>query len=172
MRKYAKETEIGKAHLIAAAVAMTAFSFEAFVQTLGPDAYGDEWSQHPRPAERLPVRVKLKRIGKRFGLPVSLGIAPWRDLSLIIDARDRAAHPSPEIVRVREIVFAEDPSAALQRARDQVFAKVNPMHDIDRLDAASNQIEAGLVEIWVASGRKRHALKGWHQALWSVSPAE
>lgn len=171
MRSYAAAATVGQAHYIAAAVVMTAFSVEAFVQTLGPQVYGEDWTRHPRPAERLPVKVKLKCIGKHFGRPVSYGADPWRDLARLMEARDRAAHPRPEEVPVREVVDAEDATVALDQARTSAFIRANPMHDIGALDTAANSIEAGLIEIWVASGGTRHVLKGWRQGVWGVSLA-
>lgn len=91
---------------------------------------------------------------------------------MVLQARDQAAHPKPGQTQLREVVEAIDASAATLLVRDIDFLRRNPMHDLDRLEAAVTSIEQGLLEIWVISGRPRYALKSWHQATWSVSAAE
>jgi hypothetical protein len=171
MRKIARQTRAGHNHALSAAIVMTAFSVEAFVQTLGPDAYGAAWTALPRPAERLPVKDKLKHIAKTLNVPIDYGKSPWKQTLELLRARDSLAHPKPH-PRPTNIVFeAVDGDDARLRSRDVAFFEYNPMHDIDLLDRVADEIQAGLITIWNASGGNPHVLKAWGMGLWTVTEA-
>lgn len=172
MRKIARETRVGHNHALTAAIVMTAFAVEAFCQALGPDVFGDDWFVGKPPRERLPVKVKLKCIGKRFGVQVNYGSRPWKDVAALLGARDELAHPKPEVRVSKFVVEAVDGDAARQKYQDGVFRAFHPLHDIDELDRVAAEVEEGLLCIWEASGGRPHMLDSWSMGTWSISAIE
>lgn len=171
VRKIARETVVGHNHLVSAAVALTAFSVEAFIQTVGPMAYGDAWTQAVKPAERNPLEVKLKHIGRFYEVRISYGERPWSDVKRLIKARDRLAHPKPGLEDVAVTFKAKDSDDARQRADAHLWKKLHPLHDIDLLDEVAERVEVALLAIWIKAGMNPHALKGWNKGMFSVSRA-
>lgn len=171
VRKIARETVVGHNHVVRAAVALTAFSVEAFIQTIGPMAYGDAWIQGEKPAEKKPLDVKLKHIGRFYGVKISYGERPWTDVKRLIAARNRLAHPKPGIEVVSVTFKAKDSDDARQRADAQLQKKLHPLHDIELLDEVAERVEAALLAIWIKAGRSPHALKGWRKGMATVSRA-
>jgi hypothetical protein len=172
MRKIARNTQAGHNHALTAAIVMTAFSIEAFVQTLGPDVYGEAWASERRPAERFPVKNKLKDIGKAHGVPVDFGAKPWKQAAALLAARDALAHPKPEPRRTNIVFEAVDQEAAIAESREAAFASYHPMHNIDLLEGVAAEVEEGLLLIWKASGGSPHVLKAWGMGVWSVTSAD
>lgn len=171
VRKIARETVVGHNHLVSAAVALTAFSVEAFIQTIGPMAYGDAWTQAEKPAEKKPLDVKLKHIGRFYDVRISYGERPWSDVKRLIKARDRLAHPKPGNEAVAVTFKAKDSDDARQRADAHLRKKLHPLHDIDLLDEVAERVEVALLAIWIKAGKNPHALKGWSKGMVSVSRA-
>ncbi|MCW0447214.1 hypothetical protein [Xanthomonas sacchari] len=169
MRRIARSTRVGHAHALTAAVVMTAFSIEAFVQTVGPSFYGLAWTAKPRPAERLPIREKLKHIGREVGVPVDYGAQPWKQAADLLSARDALAHPKPESRGATIDLQAADADEAIAKWRDLTFARHNPMHNIDALDRVATDIEGALLAIWTASGRSGDVLTTWGMTMWQVT---
>lgn len=170
LRKIARETAEGHTHIVSAALVMTAFSVEAFAKTLGPAVYGDAWNAAPRPAERFPIKIKVKDIARARGITVDYGARPWKDLASLMTARDALAHPGPHPRPVDDVVEAVDGVHARLLCDDIIRREYRPLHDIDVLDEVADRVEAGLLEIWVAGGGSRNVLKAWTAGLWSVSP--
>lgn len=86
----AREYKPGSAHVVTAAVVLSAFAVEGFCQTLGPQVLRETWDAPKQPStgqgsevgskkakkfgdERLPVCDKLKKIGKACGVSVDYG---------------------------------------------------------------------------------------------------
>lgn len=172
LRKIARSHELGRNHLVSASVVMTAFSFEAFTHTLGPEAYGQEaWSAAVRPAERDTTENKLKMIGRKFGVPVNYGAEPWRKVKLLLKARSDLAHPKDRPWPVNGVYEAESEEALSVDIAAIIRKEHLPLHDLDILDALVEQTEPLLLQMWAASGRNRHILSGWGGTLWSISAA-
>lgn len=151
LRRVAREQERGSFHTLSAAVVMTAFSVEAFCQTLGPKLLADIW-EGDKPAERWPVLKKLKAIGRATSTVVDYGRPPWNKISELFDARDRLAHAKPEsgeVNRIIEVPEGIDPVDHLYGILEREF---QPLHDIDKLDELSRQIDDAFLPIWVAAG--------------------
>lgn len=176
LRRLARDTEKGRYHIESAALVMTAFSVEAFCQTLGPDVLGASWATAPagskRPIERWSVADKLKAIGRAVGIPVDLGQEPWSKVVTLMAARDELAHAKhlssdrTNINLTLEVPDAADPYDVVKgHLRRQLF----PLHDIDALDAITADIEAGLRRLWEAGGKPAHTFGRSGITSWSAT---
>lgn len=172
LRSIARDTTSGHTHVVAAAVVATAFSIEAFAQTLGPRAYGESWTSGDRPGERHPIKLKIKTIAAKFGVVVDYGMHPWKDIADLLSARNTAAHPAPHPRPIDELFEAADEHIARMAAGDVVFKKFHPLHDIDVLDETAAKVEEALVQIWIASGGDRKVLSWWPSGRFSLTKEE
>jgi hypothetical protein len=169
LRRVAREHPRGSAHTISAAVVMTAFSVEAFCQTLGPMVLASRWTAEKRPAERWPVLKKLKEIGKAVSVSVDYGKEPWKGISELFDARDRLAHAkldSGETDRVIDVPNGIDPVDHLYQLLDEEF---QPLHDLDKLDQLAGQIDDALRPIWVGAGNSEDLFAWKGMRHWNVT---
>jgi len=53
LRNTARDHRVGSNHTISAALVMTAFSVEAFIQTIGPEVLPETWDAGDKPVETL-----------------------------------------------------------------------------------------------------------------------
>lgn len=81
---------MGSNHTISAALVMTAFSVEAFIQTVGPEVLPDTWIAGDKPVERWRALDKLKAIGKATEIAVDYGSLPWSNIKELFQARGPA----------------------------------------------------------------------------------
>jgi hypothetical protein len=169
LRKTAREHRVGSNHIISAALVMTAFSVEAFIQTLGPEILPDTWGAGDGPVERCGVLDKLKAIGKATGIAVDFGSSPWSGIKELFQARDRLAHAKPddrEFELVVTITDGADERDALTPALEEQF---QPLHNLDKLDALAQEIDGALLAVWVAAGHDEFSFT-WHGTnSWSLT---
>jgi len=175
LRKLASTTEMGRYHLESAALVMTAFAIEAFCQTLGPEVFGEKWANPPdgsRPMERCSVKAKLKAIGKAVNVPVSFGLNPWLLIAELMRVRDDLAHGKPlppertKIDVTLNVPDGIDPYDVVHtHMRDLMF----PMHRIDRLEAAAEEIDKGLRRLWVVAGNPDYMFARSSISSWSAT---
>ena len=161
LRKIAREFPLGSAHTISAVVVMTAFSVEAFCQTLGPVVLREKWTNGRRPAERWPVLDKLREIGKATGNPVDYGKEPWNRIADLFKARDLLAHAKPDprkFDREFEVPEGVDPIDAVYASLKIEF---QPLHNLQKLDSLAAEIDSALLPIWVAAGNSDYSFT-WH----------
>ena len=175
LRRSARTTEVGRYHLEAAALVMTAFAVEAFCQSLGPDVLGAAWTTSPDskkpPIERWSLKDKLKAIGKAVNEPVDFGQKPWSLISDLMNARDELAHGrhlSSERTTINwtlDVPDGADPYDVLRgHLRDSLF----PLHQIDRLEAVTKEIDAGLLRLWVSAGNPDYTFDQTGMTSWSA----
>lgn len=175
LRRLAHTTEVGRYHLEAAALVMTAFAVEAFCQTLGPEVLGAAWTTPPEgkkhSIERWPVRDKLKAIGNAVNVPVNFGQRPWSLIEELMAARDELAHAKylssdrTTINWTLDIPEGADPYDVLRgHLRDALF----PLHQIDRLDTAAQEIDGGLRRLWEAASHPAHTFDQHGMTSWSA----
>jgi hypothetical protein len=175
LRRLARSAEVGRYHLESAALVMTAFSVEAFCQTLGPEVLGSVWTAPPagskRPIERWSVTDKLKAIGKAVGVHVELGQDPWSLVVALMRARDELAHAKhiaserTSINLTLDVPDGTDPyDVVAAHVRDQMF----PLHRIDRLDVLASEIDAGLLRLWEAAGHSAHTFDQSGMTSWTA----
>lgn len=152
LRRIAREHPRGSAHTISAAVVMTAFSVEAFCQTVGPQVLVDIWTSGKYPAERWSVLDKLKEIGKRTGSTINYGEAPWSEIKELFKARDRLAHAKPEEGKVDRIIDVPDGIDVVDYYDEIREREFQSLHDVDRLERLAGDIDTALLPIWIAAG--------------------
>jgi len=163
VRAVAREYLPGSAHTTTAAVVMTAFSVEAFCQTLGPAILGAEWK------DRSTVKDKIKAIARKVGLKADFGASPWSDVQRLMEARDAHAHAKPHAREIDSVVEVEEDVDARELLNKEMQRHYLPLHDLDELDRVADAIEAALLEIWTAAGRRAVEFKRLSRQSWSVS---
>ena len=175
LRRLARTTEVGRYHLEAAALVMTAFTVEAFCQTLGPDVLGASWTTSPggrkRPIERRSLEDKLKAIGKAVKVPVDFGKKPWSLISDLMSARDELAHGkhlSSERTRFNWTLDVPEDADPYDVLRGHLRNALFPLHQIDRLEEAAKEIDAGLLRLWVAAGNPDYTFDQTGMTSWST----
>lgn len=176
LRRLARNTEKGRYHIESAALVMTAFSVEAFCQTLGPDVLGASWTTAPagskRPIERWSVTDKLKAIGREVGVPVDLGQEPWSKVVSLMAARDELAHAkhlSSERTNINLTLEVPDAADPYDVIREYLRRQLFPLHNIDALDAIAADIEAGLQSLWIAAKKPAHTFGRSGITSWSAT---
>jgi hypothetical protein len=169
LRNTARKHPVGSNHTISAALVMTAFSVEAFIQTIGPEVLPDTWDVGEKPVERWRVLDKLKAIGKATGVAVDFGVPPWSGIKELFQARDRLAHAKPdhrEFELMLTIPDGADEREVLAAALEEQF---QPLHNLDRLDALAQEIDQELLTIWTAAGHDEFSFT-WHgMNSWSLT---
>lgn len=175
LRRSARTTEVGRYSLEAAALVMTAFTVEAFCQTLGPDVLGVAWTTSPDgkkpPIERRSVKDKLKAIGKAVNEPVDFDQKPWSLISNLMSARDELAHGkhlSSERTRIKWTLDVHDDADPYDVLRGYLRDALFPLHQIDRLEEAAEEIDAGLLRLWVAAGNPDYTFNQTGMTSWSA----
>lgn len=175
LRRLARTIEVGRYHIESSALVMTAFSVEAFCQTLGPDVLGEAWTtssnSSKRPIERSSVTDKLKAIGRAVGVPVDFGKEPWSKIVTLMAARDELAH-AKHLSSVRtsidltlDIPDTADPYDVLKA---HLRRKLFPLCDIDTLDTIAGDIDAGLLRLWEAAGKPAHTFDQVGMSSWTA----
>ena len=148
---------------------MTAFSVEAFIQTIGPEVLPDTWDAGDKPVERRRVLDKLKAIGKATHIAVDFGASPWSGIKELFHARDRLAHPKPddrEFELMLTIPDGADEREVLAAALEEQF---QPLHNLDKLNALAQEIDAALLTMWMAAGHDEFSFT-WHgMNSWSLT---
>ena len=169
LRKTARDHRVGSNHTISAALVMTAFSVEAFIQTIGPEVLPDTWDAGDKPVERWRVLDKLKAIGNATHIAVDFGASPWSGIKELFHARDRLAHPKPddrEFELMLTIPDGADEREVLAAALEEQF---QPLHNLDKLDALAREIDAALLTMWMAAGHDEFSFT-WHgMNSWSLT---
>jgi hypothetical protein len=101
----ARKTEEGQLYTTVTSLIHSAFTHEAFLNSLGPKVISF-WDE----LDRLPVAKKLKIICKRLGYRPDYGSRPYQTLGKLFRFRNRLAHGRDEVVRVegKEIKVASD----------------------------------------------------------------
>ncbi|MEW9571327.1 hypothetical protein ABQJ54_06165 [Rhodanobacter sp. Si-c] len=175
LRKLAGTTEMGRYHLESAALVMTAFAIEAFCQTLGPEVFGEKWTNPPdggRAMERCSVKAKLKAIGETVNVPVSFGLRPWSLIAELMQARDDLAHGKPlppELTKIDVTLDVPDGIDPYDLVRAHMRNLMFPMHRIDRLETAADEIDTGLRRLWVAAGNPDYTFAQGSMSSWSAT---
>ena len=167
LRKTAREHRVGSNHTISAALVMTAFSVEAFIQTVGPEVLPNTWDAGNKPVERWGVLDKLKAIGKATGIAVDFGSSPWSGIKELFQARDRLAHAKPddrEFELILTIPDGVDERDVLTAALEEQF---QPLHNLDKLDALAQEIDGVLLTVWVAAGHDEFSFTWNDMNSWS-----
>jgi hypothetical protein len=169
LRKVAREHQRGSNHTISAALVMTAFSVEAFIQSVGPGVLHDTWTAGDKPVERWRVLDKLKAVGNATGIAVDFGSSPWSGIKDLFQARDRLAHAKPDDREFDFIVTIPDGADEWDVVNAAVEEQFQPLHNLDKLDALAQEIEGALLGIWVAAGHDEHSFT-WHgMNSWSLT---
>ncbi|HID8536344.1 TPA: hypothetical protein ACXIMI_001447 [Stenotrophomonas maltophilia] len=183
----AREYKPGSAHVVTAAVVLSAFAVEGFCQTLGPQVLRETWDAPKQPStgqgsevgskkakkfgdERLPVCDKLKKIGKACGVSVDYGNAPWKSVKELFAARDALAHAKPQLHQISEIISVPAGGDPRFHLHDALRRKHQPLHDLDKLEDAMKAIDSGLREIWEGAGMDPGAMSMLGTSMWSWSP--
>lgn len=89
----------GNIHQFMASIVFTAFTFEAYLNHIGPNVFNC-WQD----LERLKPREKLNIIAEKLMLNINYGIRPWQIMTQLFAFRNRIAHGKSEIVKSQEIV--------------------------------------------------------------------
>jgi hypothetical protein len=103
--KLAREAEKGRLYTTTASLIHSAFTHEAFLNSLGPKVISF-WDE----LDRLPVAKKLKIICKQIGYKPDHSSRPYQTLVELFRFRNRLAHGRDEVVRVegKEIKVTSD----------------------------------------------------------------
>ncbi|GLQ87323.1 hypothetical protein [Dyella flagellata] len=144
---------------------MTAFSVEAFIQTIGPEVLPTTWIT----IERKSVLHKLKEIGKATGITVDYGTLPWNLIKELFDARNRLAHAKPadrEFEFILEIPDGADEHDVLTAKLEEEF---QPLHKLDKLDALAKTIDEALLLIWISAGYEDFSFTSNGMNSWSFT---
>jgi hypothetical protein len=169
LRKTAREHRVGSNHTISAALVMTAFSVEAFIQTVGPEVLPDTWIAGDKPVERWRVLDKLKAIGKATEIAVDYGSLPWSNIKELFQARDRLAHAKPDDREFELIVSVPDGADERDVLTAALEEQFQPLHNLDKLDALAQEIDGALLAVWVAAGHDEFSFT-WHgMNSWSLT---
>ena len=169
LRKVAHEHQMGSNHTVSAALVMTAFSVEAFIQSVGPEVLPETWNAGDKPVERWRVLDKLKAIGAATGVAIDFGSSPWSGIKELFQARDRLAHAKPNDREFDFIVTIPDGADEWDVVNAAVEEKFQPLHDLDKLDALAKEIDVALLAIWVAAGHDEFSFT-WHgMSYWSLT---
>jgi hypothetical protein len=91
----ARKTEDGQLYTIAASLIHSAFTHEAFLNSLGPKVISF-WDE----LDRLPIAQKLTIICKQIGYKPNHSTRPYQTLVSLFRFRNKLAHGRDEIVRV------------------------------------------------------------------------
>lgn len=165
LRFIAKDLPEGSTHVLTAAVVLGAFSVEAFIQTMGPKVFGDDWPKY----ERKAVMEKLKLVGVKVGVRVDFGKLPWKRIKDLMKARDALAHAKPAVHVANETLIlpaSADPREALHKMLD---AKYKPLHNLEELEKIADMIDCAFTEIWQASGEQSYKMNKFGGSVWSMS---
>jgi hypothetical protein len=145
---------------------------EGFCQTVGPVILADTWLNGEKPDERLRIRDKLKKIGKASGVAVNYGTHPWKAVAELFAARDELAHAKPKLFQVSEVLMLPADGDPRYHLHEALRRKHQPLHDVDRLEAVMNDIDAGLRRIWEGAAMKPSNMNAMGSSQWSYSLAE
>jgi hypothetical protein len=168
----------GSRYLLIGSLVFTAFCVEAFCQAYGKQILGEElWvigdrsKKKPKPAERWPVLDKLKAMGRSVDVPVNYGSAPWRDISLIVKARDELAHARPELrsVRVNGVDNDADYDAVF---RAELTKKYEPLLEAERLGLIAGRVDQALKNILHAAGQHGYEAEIMASSSWGAHLAD
>ena len=99
------EQQEGNFHQFMASIVFTAFTFEAYLNHVGPKVF-ECWLD----LERLGPREKLNIIAEKLNLEIDYGIRPWQVMTQIFAFRNRIAHGKTEIVKRQETVSYSEQS--------------------------------------------------------------
>ena len=99
--RLAKDDRDGLFHEVIAALTMTAFTLEAYLNFVGAQVNPD-W------AERDDVETKLKTLRKALGVQTDYNKPPYATARQIIGARNRLAHGKPQVSVKRTEVEGTD----------------------------------------------------------------
>ncbi|MFP3745518.1 hypothetical protein SB816_20795 [Achromobacter sp. SIMBA_011] len=153
------------------AVVLLASTVEAFCQTLGPEVLKEMWDTGRNPIEKKagPLK-KLELIAKRAKVFKGHEDPRWQLLSEVFDARNGFAHPKPATMRsvcIVECRYDELNLRSAEAIRNFRFPLLNPT----RLDEVAAAVDAVLLEIWLALGKRQHDLymQGISIGSWSLA---
>ena len=97
--KKGQENALGSTHQFMASLVFTAFSFEAYLNHIGPKIF-ECWQD----LERLGPKEKLNVITERVGLKVNYGVRPWQVMKDLFGFRNDIAHGKSINISTREEV--------------------------------------------------------------------
>jgi len=168
----------GSRYLLIGSLVFMAFCVEAFCQAYGKQILGEElWvggdrsKKKQKPAERWPVLDKLKAMGRSVDVPVNYGSAPWRDISLIMKARDELAHARPEMcsVRINGVDNDADHHAIFHA---ELTKKYEPMLDAERLGLIAGRVDQAIKSILHAAGQHGYEAEIMASSSWGAHLAD
>jgi hypothetical protein len=97
--KQGQDQEKGSIHQFMGSLVFTAFSFEAYLNHIGPRVFRN-WEA----LERLGPKEKLDIIAEKIGLPVEYGKRPWGIMKELFGFRNEIAHGKSIKVAEEQIV--------------------------------------------------------------------
>ena len=114
--KQGQSQEEGSFHQFMGSLVFTAFSFEAYLNHIGPMVFGS-WDA----LERLAPKEKLDIIAEKIGLPVDYGKRPWGIVKELFGFRNDIAHgKSIKIAEDRVVPLSEGGRMHAWVCEDQV----------------------------------------------------
>lgn len=141
--RLAKDDRDGLYHEVIAALTMTAFTLEAYLNFIGPLVKAD-WS------ERDDVETKLKSLRKVLGIEADYNKAPYATARQLIGARNRLAHGKPQVTAQRS--EAEGTEAQLEAMARDLVAGWDKAVSAEFVLQAYDDVEAIWRELLAASG--------------------
>ena len=139
---YGVNEEKGSMHLFRASIVFTAFTFEAYLNHIGPKIF-----RFWKSLERLSPKDKLNVIAEKIDLEIDYGKRPWQIMKKLFGFRNDIAHGKSEVKVDEKVVLVEKlnnkemyafietewemfcTEKNAKRSRDDVFNMAVKIHD-------------------------------------------
>jgi len=143
-----------------------AFALEAVCQTFGPGVLKDCWvssigadGKQKRGVERLGMEAKLKLMGRRLGVEVNYGAAPWQRCQKVLQIRDQMAHPKPAVNKgMKTVVLAPGEHPMDHGEHLVLFEREHLARDDAERGAFREDIREAVNRLYEAMGFERDAM--------------
>jgi hypothetical protein len=89
----ALEIEVGRTHIIRAALVFRAFAFESFLLHVGSRFFPED-KDYPWKS----IKDKILHINAKYSIGVDLGIRPFQTITILFDKRDLLAHSKDDVL--------------------------------------------------------------------------